>query len=173
MATANPSELYLIVFKASRADIFFIADRNFGPEPQIGDMVIVEGDRGSDLGVVEFCKLTPPEAQQRKAEYNQKHYRQLVMFSRMFPHLAAQANQDAVFTEPAANLASSNLASPRGRRDGGEHRGFKVIKRIANESEIKLLRDKEGNEAKAKRIAQAKVNQHGINMEILDAEFQL
>jgi cell fate regulator YaaT (PSP1 superfamily) len=49
----------------------------------------------------------------------------------------------------------------------------KTIERLARHDEIFLLREKEGNEDKAKRICQTKANDHGIRMEILDAEFQL
>ena len=47
----------------------------------------------------------------------------------------------------------------------------KMIKRLAQAHEIKTLQDKEGNEAKAKRVCQQKVIEHRLNMEILDAEF--
>jgi hypothetical protein len=49
----------------------------------------------------------------------------------------------------------------------------KMIKRLAQAHEIANLREKEGNEAKAKRIAQQKAAEHNLKMEILDAEFQL
>jgi cell fate regulator YaaT (PSP1 superfamily) len=49
----------------------------------------------------------------------------------------------------------------------------KLIKRLAQNHEILTLRDKEGNEAKAKRVCQQKVAEHRLNMEILDAEFQM
>ncbi|KAH6681289.1 PSP1 C-terminal conserved region-domain-containing protein, partial [Verticillium dahliae] len=49
----------------------------------------------------------------------------------------------------------------------------KLIKRLAQSHEIHALRDKEGNEAKAKRVCMQKVKEHGLNMEILDAEFQM
>ena len=48
-----------------------------------------------------------------------------------------------------------------------------MIKRLAQSHEIQTLRDKEGNEAKAKRMCQQKVLEHHLNMEILDAEFQM
>ena len=48
----------------------------------------------------------------------------------------------------------------------------KMIKRHAQPHEIHLLKDKEGSEAKAKRVCAGKVDEHGLNMEILDAEFQ-
>ena len=49
----------------------------------------------------------------------------------------------------------------------------KMIKRLAQPHEIHSLREKEGNEAKAKRMCQQKVAEHHLNMEILDAEFQM
>ena len=49
----------------------------------------------------------------------------------------------------------------------------KMIKRLAQPHEIHALREKEGNEAKAKRMCQQKVAEHHLNMEILDAEFQM
>ncbi len=48
-----------------------------------------------------------------------------------------------------------------------------MIKRLAQNHEIQTLKDKEGNEAKAKRNCQQKVIEHRLNMEILDAEFQM
>ena len=48
-----------------------------------------------------------------------------------------------------------------------------MIKRLAQNHEIQALKDKEGNEAKAKRVCQQKVVEHRLNMEILDAEFQM
>jgi len=49
----------------------------------------------------------------------------------------------------------------------------KLIKRLAQKHEVVALREKEGNEAKAKRVCMQKVKEHGLNMEILDAEFQM
>jgi hypothetical protein len=43
---------------------------------------------------------------------------------------------------------------------------------MATPHEIRMLMDKEGNEAKAKRACQQKVYQHHLDMEILEAEFQ-
>jgi cell fate regulator YaaT (PSP1 superfamily) len=49
----------------------------------------------------------------------------------------------------------------------------RLIRRVAQAHEVQVLREKEGSEAKAKRICQTKVAEHGLNMEILDAEYQL
>jgi len=51
--------LYIVTFKAGRRDVFYC------PDPTLlisnGDRVIVEADRGSDLGTVVFDQLTPVE----------------------------------------------------------------------------------------------------------------
>jgi cell fate regulator YaaT (PSP1 superfamily) len=49
----------------------------------------------------------------------------------------------------------------------------KIINRFAKQYEIQALRDKQHHEAKAKRICMQKVKEHGLHMEILDAEFQM
>jgi len=49
----------------------------------------------------------------------------------------------------------------------------KPIRRKAEPHEIQVLKDKEAGEAKAKRVCQAKALELGLQMEILDAEFQM
>lgn len=60
-----------------------------------------------------------------------------------------------------------------GHRDPHADPKAKMVKRLAQTHEIQALKEKEGNEAKAKRVCSAKVVEHGLNMEILDAEFQM
>jgi hypothetical protein len=164
--------LYLVVFKCSRADIYYIPE-NTGLQVKTGDTVIVEGDRGQDLGTVEAINITMDMAKKLKEEYLRKQYKCLMMFSRMYPHIAVIANDDEQFEQ--AIIASKNM------QQNGIHGGQpqqeseprpKMIKRVARPDEVHLLREKEGNEAKAKRVCQTKVNDHGLRMEILDAEFQ-
>ena len=47
-----------------------------------------------------------------------------------------------------------------------------MIKRLAQAHEIAGLREKEGGEAKAKRLGAQKAADHKLPMEILDAEYQ-
>ena len=69
LATLPPTTpLYIVTFKAGRRDVFYCAD----PTLLIsnGDRVIVEADRGSDLGTVVYDQLTPIEVrdwQERQA----------------------------------------------------------------------------------------------------------
>ncbi|QDS67732.1 hypothetical protein FKW77_005885 [Venturia effusa] len=176
--------LYLVAFKCNRADIYYIPE-NTGLQVKAGDTVIVEGDRGQDLGTVEHGNIQMEQAKQFKEDYTQKHFRCLMMFSRMYPHIAAIAGDDAAFNgavngnQPnigptggsAASTAAMNFSRDAAAQFEPEPRP-KMIKRVARPDEVHLLREKEGNEAKAKRVCQTKVNEHGLRMEILDAEFQ-
>jgi cell fate regulator YaaT (PSP1 superfamily) len=47
-----------------------------------------------------------------------------------------------------------------------------MIKRLAQQHEIHALREKEGREAKSKRLGAQKAADHKLPMEILDAEYQ-
>jgi cell fate regulator YaaT (PSP1 superfamily) len=166
------AKLYLVSFKSNRADIFYLLP-GFSFDPQPGDMVIVEGDRGHDLGIIQFANIDLETAKEKREEYNVRHYRTLTMFSRMFPHVAAASTAEQ-FDAPTAAIAGHNLGQPRRRQDGtDEPPPMKAIRRVANLDEIQMLQEKEGNEARAKRICQSKVTDHGIRMEILDAEFQV
>jgi hypothetical protein len=164
--------LYLIVFKCSRADIYYIPE-NTGLQVKTGDTVIVEGDRGQDLGTVEAINITMEIAKKLKDEYLRKQYKCLMMFSRMYPHIAAIANDDELFEQA---IIASKAMQQNGMHGGTPQQETeprpKMIKRVARPDEVHLLREKEGNEAKAKRVCQTKVNDHGLRMEILDAEFQ-
>src|SRR5438477_12111890 len=68
-------------FKWRRSDVLYIQDT---PDLHVnlGDLVIVEADRGTDLGTVMHANLTCDEARQKKEEYAEEHYKWLMMFSR-------------------------------------------------------------------------------------------
>ncbi|KAF2400198.1 hypothetical protein EJ06DRAFT_420398 [Trichodelitschia bisporula] len=176
--------LYLVSFKCKRSDIYYIPD-NTGLQVKAGDTVIVEGDRGQDLGTVEHTHVTMEQAKKLKEEFGHKHFRCLMMFSRMYPHVAELANDEVAFTKAITGAAGAQGLPMAGNMPGmgpthardamaqfePEPRP-KMIKRVARPDEVNLLREKEGNEAKAKRVCQSKVNDHSLRMEILDAEFQ-
>lgn len=58
----HTTPLYIVTFKAGRRDVFYC------PDPTLlisnGDRVIVEADRGSDLGTVVYDQLTPVEVRE-------------------------------------------------------------------------------------------------------------
>ncbi|KAI4716397.1 PSP1-domain-containing protein [Aureobasidium sp. EXF-10727] len=172
--------LYIVTFKCSRSGIFYIHEGT-GLDVKEGDLVIVEADRGQDLGTVTHAKIDWPRAKEALEKTGEDHYKWLMMFSR---HNLALTD-----SETRGLMASNGADSGSMHRDrpldeyppgmGGppelpqEPTKPKMIKRLAQPHEIANLREKEGNEAKAKRIAQQKANEHNLKMEILDAEFQL
>lgn len=172
--------LYIVTFKCSRSGIFYIHEGT-GLDVKEGDLVIVEADRGQDLGTVTHANIDYQTAKEALEKTGEDHYKWLMMFSR---------HNLAITDSETRGLMASN-----GADHGNMHRdrptdGFgsamndpsgmpqepakaKMIKRLAQPHEIATLREKEGNEAKAKRICQQKANEHNLKMEILDAEFQL
>lgn len=167
--------LHVVLFKCARADVFYIQEGT-GLTVKAGDLVIVEADRGTDLGTVAAENVDWNEAKRLKEHYAEEQYKWLMMYSQN-----AGVAQDGV---GAGLMAASNGGSAiGGMGPPGQHHMQeppssgelkpKLIKRLAQAHEIQNLRDKEGNEAKAKRVCMQKVKEHGLNMEILDAEFQV
>jgi len=168
--------LHIVLFKCSRADVFYIQEGT-GLTVKPGDLVIVEADRGTDLGTVARDNVDWQTAKELKEHYAEEQYKWLMMYSQN-----AAAAHDGV---NAGLMASSNglHGSAVGGMGPPHHHHFqdpnagelkpKLIKRLAQNHEILALREKEGNEARAKRVCQQKVKEHGLDMEILDAEFQM
>ncbi|KAI1124093.1 hypothetical protein F5Y10DRAFT_38174 [Nemania abortiva] len=168
--------LHIVLFKCSRADVFYIQEGT-GLTVKPGDLVIVEADRGTDLGTVARDNVDWQTAKELKEHYAEEHYKWLVMYSQNAA--VAQEGTGAGLMAASNGLQGSaigGMGPPSGHHmqeaNSGELKP-KMIKRLAQSHEIHGLRDKEGNEAKAKRMCMQKVKEHGLNMEILDAEFQM
>lgn len=134
-----------------------------------GDMVIVDGDRGMDLGTVCHSNVTVQQAKSLKEEYSEMHFRWLMLFSRTGQN--GSITNETNFGPMSASPVTASSRSNPGHHGEADLRP-KMIKRHAQPHEIHLLKDKEGSEAKAKRVCTGKVDEHSLNMEILDAEFQ-
>ena len=175
-AQTRPNQLlYMVTFKAQRADVFYVQEGT-GLHVKKGDLVIVEADRGADLGTVASDSVPFAEAKELKDKYMQEHFHWLMMYSRH--------GQNGTVAGPNPNGQPSSSNSAIGGMGGSPTQTGtqdlpsselkpKMIKRLAQNHEIQTLRDKEGNEAKAKRVCQQKVVEHRLNMEILEAEFQM
>ncbi|KAI1780463.1 hypothetical protein F4818DRAFT_6164 [Hypoxylon cercidicola] len=168
--------LHIVLFKCSRADVFYIQEGT-GLTVKPGDLVIVEADRGTDLGTVARDNVDWQQAKELKEHYAEEHYKWLMMYSQNMA--AAQEGTGAGLMAASNGLQGSAIGgmgppSQHHMQDpnAGELKP-KLIKRLAQSHEIHNLRDKEGQEAKAKRMCMQKVKEHGLHMEILDAEFQM
>jgi hypothetical protein len=170
--------LHIVNFKCCRSDVFFVQEGT-GLQVAIGDLVIVEADRGTDLGTVQHVNVTWDEARRYKEHYAEEHYKWLMMFSQQSRNGGPNVlNPNGLPSRQGS--AVGGMGPPghggHGGHDSGHNSGElkpKLIKRLAQNHEIQTLKDKEGNEAKAKRNCQQKVIEHRLNMEILDAEFQM
>ncbi|PSN73669.1 hypothetical protein BS50DRAFT_482600 [Corynespora cassiicola Philippines] len=165
--------LFVVAFKCSRAEIYYLYD-NTGLEIRRGDLVIVEGDRGCDLGQVTHADCTLEDAKKYKNEANEEHFRWLVMFSQ---YSLAGASSDSGMLGSLARANGFPGTVNRAQITGmgaqqDQDAKPKMIKRLAQNHEIVGLRDKEGQEAKAKRVGAQKAAEHKLPMEILDAEYQ-
>lgn len=174
----NSRLLYAVAFKCDRTEIYQIP-MSVGLRPQVGDLVIVDGDRGHDLGTVINAEISVEEAKSIKERATEAHIRWLLMFSRKF----AGANQirapqgmipgavgDNV--DDAAHKIIQKRAEVLGCKISELDIRPKMIRRLALVHEVQSLQMKEGMEAKARRACQTQVDQLGKRMEILDAEFQ-
>ena len=173
---ARPTQLlYIVTFKAQRADVFYVQEGT-GLQVKKGDLVIVEADRGADLGTIASSNVLFAEAKELKDRYMQEHYNWLMVFSRHGQNGTVAGPNPNGQPNPSNSTVGGLSASPGqvGLQDlPSSELKPKMIKRLAQPHEIQTLRDKEGNEAKAKRVCQQKVIEHRLNMEILEAEFQM
>ena len=169
-------KLHIVLFKCARADVFYIQEGT-GLTVKPGDLVIVEADRGTDLGTVAKDNVDWNQAKELKEHYAEEQYKWLMMYSQNAA--AAQEGTGAGLMAASNGMHGSavgGMGPPSQHHmqepNAGELKP-KLIKRLAQSHEVHALRDKEGNEAKAKRVCMQKVKEHGLNMEILDAEFQM
>jgi hypothetical protein len=84
----------------------------------------------------------------------------------------ATVNPNAAVYGEVNGAGHLNQPSTRPPRDAYQNLKPMAVKHMATPHEIRMLMDKEGNEARAKRACQQKVYQHHLDMEILEAEFQ-
>lgn len=170
---------YVVTFKACRADVFYISEGT-GLQVRPGDLVIVEADRGTDLGTVAHDNCSWAQARELKEHCTEEHFKWLMMFSRYGQNGTTtgtgldgqQVQSSSPHHSAVGNTGTSAGMSNFQESSAGELKP-KMIKRLAQAHEIQTLREKEGNEAKAKRACQQKVVEHRLKMEILDAEFQM
>ncbi|KAG0749614.1 hypothetical protein G6F57_003478 [Rhizopus arrhizus] len=130
--------LFMVEFKAGRSDFFY------SPHfyPRLGDLVIVEGDRGKDLGKVVANTLTVAQV----TELEQKK----------------QARLDS----------ASSSEDQQQQQQLKKEIHVKRIFRLAAPDEIHMFMMKDQDEQKALAICQQRIKQRKLPMEIVDAEYQ-
>ncbi|GBE78544.1 hypothetical protein SCP_0114330 [Sparassis crispa] len=137
--------LFIVEFKAGRTDLFYCTDLTL--DIRVGDLVIVEADRGKDLGKVvnDTITLAEVEAFQKQQKLMNIGY----------------ADAHGVPTSPTGVGPS-----------GGKDINPKMIYGKAQHSDTHGLASKLQDEAKALELCRSKVRQRKLPMEVVDAEYQ-
>ncbi|KAN0062848.1 hypothetical protein ACQY0O_004669 [Thecaphora frezii] len=161
---AKDTPLYIVEFKQGRTDLFF---RYRGPDVQPrlaeepivkGDLVIVEADRGKDLGSVVNDSITVEQVQSFLA-----HQSELAMG-------ASGSRSGSEDAQSSGGLGSSptSSSSTRPTRSINPKRLFTK----ATPADTSLLYSKAQDEERALQLCITKVNQRGLPMSVVAAEMQ-
>jgi cell fate regulator YaaT (PSP1 superfamily) len=143
--------LYIVEFKAGRTDLFYVTDLSV--DIRVGDLVIVEADRGKDLGKVvnDTITLAEVEAFQRQQQQQQSS------------HVGYSETPTSPGEHPS--LSASGTSSKKEINP-------KLIYGKAGTQDAQLLMTKMQDEVKALQLCQNKVRQKKLPMEVVDAEYQ-
>ena len=147
------NEFVVVTFKHHRAEVFIKpAGMSFTYDFRIGDLVVVQADRGENVGQVYAIYNNMMEAELQARAKNTEQLNILASFARKYQP-QAQALGKLVSTYKLATQPN-------------------FIIRRATDDDASQLRLKEGDETRAKRIAAQKASDMNYALEILDAEFQ-
>ncbi|KAI6020923.1 PSP1 C-terminal conserved region-domain-containing protein [Pisolithus microcarpus] len=133
--------LYIVEFKAGRTDLFYLTDLSL--DIRVGDLVIVEADRGKDLGTVVNDSITLKEVEAFEREQRER-----------------VAYGDGGPLSPGSQQGSKKGINP------------KMIYGKAQPQDRRQLLAKAQDELKALQLCQNKVRQKKLPMEVIDAEYQ-
>lgn len=150
LITVPSSKLYLVQFKASRVEVFFVPEAS-NLSLRVNDLVIVDADRGRDLGKVIRIHVTAEEAGMLKWKQYQEQ----------------QTALQQTPGEPGDNSNNAGTAS-----SGPSVMTPKQILRYAQPAEVQQILNKKSDEEKAIKTCTAKVQEKNLAMAVLDAEYQ-
>lgn len=134
--------LYIVEFKAGRTDLFYLTDLSL--DVRVNDLVIVEADRGKDLGKVINDTITLAEVE------------------------AFQKQQMSKGSFGPPNSPGGTSSSGSGKKEINP----KMIYGKASPQDMQGLAAKLQDEMKALQLCQTKVRAKKLPMEVVDAEYQ-
>ncbi|KAI0294821.1 PSP1 C-terminal conserved region-domain-containing protein [Russula brevipes] len=150
-AVPSACPLYIVEFKAGRTDLFYTTD--LALDIRVGDLVIVEADRGKDLGKVvnDSITLAEVEAFQKQQQQQQSS------------HVGYAETPTSPGEQPP--LSGGGVGSKKDINP-------KMIYGKAGTQDAQLLVAKMQDEVKALQLCQNKVRQKKLPMDVVDAEYQ-
>jgi cell fate regulator YaaT (PSP1 superfamily) len=139
--------MYAVEFKAGRTEVFYVVEGSGIQTLSVGDWVIVEADRGEDLGKI-------------SSTISIDRLKQLISMT-IDVTTPEDIDKLAATVEPehAAILYAKEIVPKR-------------IHRIATPSDLRLLQAKAQEEAIAMVRCQSRIRQKRLPMEVVDAEYQ-
>lgn len=174
--------LYLIEFKAGRTEIFFVVDMDTTLTVTVGDLVIVEADRGEDLGRITgelpSGKIRQLIAQLPVEGSHNGHHGHGHGYGHSHSHGHNNNHHDSNDDSYGPNGANvnHNLA---GLKDfeiaaliASKEIVPKRVHRHATPLDVKFLQAKAQEEALAMVRCQARIRQKKLPMDVVDAEYQ-
>jgi len=146
---SSSTPLFIVEFKAGRSDLFFCEDPNLCEELALGDLVVVEADRGQDLGKIVKLGIAPEEVENFQRIQLQK---QRMMFG-------GHGDDDGAGGGPPSRSLTKEIMPKR-------------LYGKASPQDLDLLVSKGQEEAKALKLCQSKVRAKNFPMEVVEAEYQ-
>ena len=159
-ALPSAGPLYIVEFKAGRTDLFYIDDPD-AMQLQKGDLVVVEADRGKDLGKI-LTSCTLEEVREFQMHQVESALGQLAATAGGGPNIGGVTTL-APGQQPSTAVIARMTKEIHPKRIYGR----------ASPADVSLLAVKAADEQKALSVCKAKVLQHQLPMEVTDAEFQL
>ncbi|KAK7461284.1 hypothetical protein VKT23_008463 [Stygiomarasmius scandens] len=187
LSAVPPSwQLYIVEFKAGRTDLFYMTDalrlellraeqggqqNGHGGNPvKVGDYVIVEADRGRDLGRVVNDSITIEEVE--------RWLEGRAAAAAANPHSGApvsagpeSAGGGGAWGDTPMSPTMSSHSGPHGSSHKKEINPKQIYAK-AGPNEAALLSVKTADEVKALQLCQSKVRAKKLPMEVVDAEYQ-
>jgi len=169
----NPISRYVVVeFKMCRADVYLLPAwiAMTGSSSILNKLVLVDADRGNDLGrVVQICD-NAEDAMAWKLQYMKQHYDLLLSLCQTPRPM--DWDEELAFTQ-FFEFNPSHSPLTRACKIGDNRHQLRSVKREADESEVEEYFHKSSYEEKAKKLCCQLIRKHGLNVEIVDAEFQM
>ncbi|KAI8074551.1 PSP1 C-terminal conserved region-domain-containing protein [Gongronella butleri] len=157
---AKDAVFAVVRFKSNRTDLFYCAHASV--VVKVNDWVMVEGDRGHDLGRVIADHVNPIQHHLQQQQQQQQQ--------QTSPNASQQKQQ-----QPTSSSSSSSLSSSSDQQDVEQVRQQLRVKRlfrVARPEELALLASKEQDEIKALATCQYKVQQRKLSIRVVNAEYQ-
>ncbi|ODQ68457.1 PSP1-domain-containing protein [Nadsonia fulvescens var. elongata DSM 6958] len=152
------NKYYIVKFKKGRIDVFYVlAGSIVSTHP--GDLVIVDADRGRDLGKV-YREVTRDTAHELKLALQRLQMAVVQPNEEMNISGESGQLQPPAPGLPATSAITTAMIMP------------KQILRFAQRTEINQLKLKMYEEAKSEQLCRLKVEEKNLDMNIVNAEFQ-